>query len=284
MENERNCTCLYISYHRQHLFLWILKAEKPIRFRQVDIYDCFSEKGRKVEVLDLFANETFRKLHFLPEKDEQCKDRSWFLLNDDDSAPKSSGEHDTPDFRLMNEEENQQRDRTFADFYRMIIAPVADLLDEGEIIIVPDRFLFKVPFSALVDESVKYLSETFRIRIVPSLKTLKLIQDCPVDYHSQTGALVVGGPVVGEVCYNGEVYTPDRLPFAREEAEKIGRLIGAHTLLGEEAMKEAVLRRISSVSLIHFAAHGNDERGEIVLALPPFMNSTAQEEDYLLTT
>ena len=183
----------------------------------------------------------------------------------------------------MNEEENQQRDPTFADFYRMIIAPVADLLDEDEIIIVPDRLLFKVPFSALVDENEKYLSETFRIRIVPSLTTLKLIQDCPVDYHSQTGALVVGDPVVGEVCYNGHLYTSGRLPFAGEEAEMIGRLLGAHTLLGKEAMKEAVLQRISSVSLIHFAAHGNDERGEIVLAPPPFLNRNPQEEDYLLT-
>ena len=182
---------------------------------------------------------------FLPGKDEQCEDRSWFLLNDDDSTPKSSREHDTPDFRLMIEEENQQRDPTFADFYKMIIAPVAHLLDEGEIIIVPDRLLFKVPFSALVDENEKHLSETFRIRIVPSLTTLKLIQDCPVDYHSQTGVLVVRDPVVGEVCHNGKVYTPGRLPFAREEAEMIGRLLGAHTLLGEEAMKEAVLQRIS---------------------------------------
>ena len=236
-----------------------------------------------MEVLDLFANETFRTLQFLPEKNEQCEDRSWFLLNDDDSTPRSSCEHDTPDFRLMNEEENQQRDPTFADFYRMIIAPLADLLDEGEIIIVPDRFLFKVPFSALVDENEKYLSETFRIRIVPSLTTLKLIQDCPVDYHSHTGVLVVGDPVVGEVCYNGKVYTPGRLPFAREEAEMIGRLLGAHILLGKEAMKEADLQRISSVSLIHFAAHGNDERGEIILAPPPFMNRTPEEEDYLLT-
>ena len=75
----------------------------------------------------------------------------------------------------MNEEENQQRDPTFADFYRMIIAPVAHLLDEGEVIIVPDRLLFKVPFSALVDENEKYLSETFRVRIVPSLTTLLLL-------------------------------------------------------------------------------------------------------------
>ena len=283
MQNERNVTCLYISYYEQYLFLWIRKANKPMRFRQIDINDCFMERGPQIGVHDLFAKEeTFRKLYFLP-LDEQCEDRSWFSFDDDDLTPKSSLEHISPAFRLMNEEENQQRDPTLADVYRMIIAPVADLLDDGEIIIVPDRVLFKVPFSALVDENEKYLSETFRIRIVPSLTTLKLIQDCPVDYHSQTGVLVVGDPVVGEVCYNGKVYTPRRLPFAREEAEMIGRLLGAHTLLGEEAMKEAVLQRISSVSLIHFAAHGNDERGEIVLAPPPSMSRTPQEEDYLLT-
>ena len=283
MQNERNVTCLYISYYEQYLFLWILKAEKPISFRQIDINDCFMERGPQIGVHDLFAKEeTFRKLYFLP-LDEQCEDRSWFSFDDNDLTPKSSLEHISPAFRLMNEEENQQRDPTLADVYRMIIAPVADLLDEAEIVIVPDRVLFKVPFSALVDEKEKYLSDTFRIRIVPSLTTLKLIQDCPVDYHSQTGVLVVGDPVVGEVCHNGKVYTPGRLPFAREEAEMIGRLLGAHTLLGEEAMKEAVLQRISSVSLVHFAAHGNDERGEIVLAPPPSMSRTPQEEDYLLT-
>ena len=183
----------------------------------------------------------------------------------------------------MNEEEKQQQDPTFADFYRMIIAPVTDLIDEAEIVIVPDRFLFKVPFPALVDDSKKYLSDTYRLRIVRSLTILKLIQNCPVDYHSQTGGLVVGDPDVGEVCYNGEVYTPRRPPFAREEAEMVGRLLGAHTLLGEEAMKEAVLQRITAVSLVHFAAHCNDKRGEIVPAPPPSMNRTPQEEDYLLT-
>lgn len=69
-----------------------------------------------MEVLDLSANETFRKLQFLPEKDEQCEDRSWFLLKDDDSTPKSSREHNTPDFRLMNEEENQHGDPTLLIF------------------------------------------------------------------------------------------------------------------------------------------------------------------------
>ena len=285
VQNERNFTCLYISYYEQYLFLWIRKANKPMRFRQIDINDCFMERGPQIGVHDLFANEkTLQKLYFLPQ-DEQCEDRSWFSLDDEDLTPKSSLELISPALHLIkeNEEENQQRDPTLADVYRMIIAPVADLLDEAEIVIVPDRFLFKVPFPALVDESEKYLSDTYRLRIVPSLTTLKLVQDCPLDYHRQTGALVVGDPDVGEVCYNGHLYTPGRLPFAREEAEMVGRLLGAHTLLGEEATKEAVLQRISSVSLIHFAAHGNDERGEIILAPPPFMNRTPQEEDCLLT-
>ena len=35
----------------------------------------------------------------------------------------------------------------------MIIAPVADFLDQPELIIFPDRALYKVPFAALKDES-----------------------------------------------------------------------------------------------------------------------------------
>ena len=166
----------------------------------------------------------------------------------------------------------------------MIIAPVTQLLDETEIIIVPDRSLFKVPFAALEDESGKFLSENFRIRIVPSLTILKLIQDSPADYHSQTGALIVGDPDVGEVLYKGRRETPIPLPCAREEAEMIGGLLGVQPLLQKQATKQAVLQRIHSVSLIHFAAHGDAERGEIVLTPQiPTDSKLPQEEDYLLT-
>ena len=165
--------------------------------------------------------------------------------------------------------------------YNMIIAHVADLLDEPEIIIVPDRVLYKVPFAALKNENGKYLSETFRIRIVPSLTTLKLIQDSPADYHSQTVALIVGEPGVGDVFHKGRLEKLCPLPCAREEAEMIGRLLGAQPLLGEHATKQAVLQRIHSVGLIHFAAHGDAERGEIALTPPDHFSGIPQEEDYL---
>ena len=164
----------------------------------------------------------------------------------------------------------------------MTIAPVADLMKGSEIIIVPDRHLYRVPFPALLDDSGKYLSQTFRIRIVPSLTTLKCIQDSPVDYHSQTGALIVGDPMVGEVLWKGCRKTITPLPCARKEAQMIGRLLGVQPMIGQQATKQAVLQEINSVSLIHFAAHGNAEKGEIILASVRTGSRLPRETDCLL--
>ena len=168
--------------------------------------------------------------------------------------------------------------------YKLIIAPVARFLEGPEIIIVPDRTLYQIPFAALTDESEKYLSETFRIRIAPSLTTLKLINESPADYHCQTGALIVGNPDVGEVHFKGRLTCISRLPCAENEAKMVGEKIGVEPLLGQQATKQAVLQAMNSVALIHIAAHGDAERGEIALA-PSFRipNGIPQEGLYLLT-
>ena len=158
------------------------------------------------------------------------------------------------------------------------MAPVDDLLEEPEVIIVPDRCLYQVPFAALHEkEGTEYLSETHRIRVIPSLTTLKIIQDSPEDYHSNTGASVIGNPKVDRLL---------PLPGARKEAEMVGRLLGVPPLVDEKATKQAVLERISSVSLIHFAAHCNAERGEIALSpipAPNSRNAILPQEAYMLT-
>ena len=68
-------------------------------------------------------------------------------------------------------EENQGPKMNLPLCYKLIIAPVADLLDGSEIIIVPDHSLYNIPFTALPNESGKTLSETFKIRVAPSLTT-----------------------------------------------------------------------------------------------------------------
>ena len=274
MNKNALSSCLYVSCFGDKMFFWILKPNKIIHFRQKTL----QESADKV-----FGNQTFGGS--LDLRQNQCEDRSLFSCVSSPPSCKPSQSDSFKSLRLIEEEEGENHDSkplTLADGYNMVVTPVADLLQESEIIIVPDNLLYPIPFAALMDDNGKYLSDTFRIRIVPSLTTLKLIQLSPADYHSKTGALIVGEPEVSDVYYQGKLLQLNSLPWARKEAEMIGRLLGVQPLLGRDATKQAVLKSMHSVSLIHFAAHGYAERGEIALS-PRSSCGTPNEEEYLLT-
>ena len=283
MNKEPSCVCLYISYVKQDMSFWILKTS-GVKYRTINVCKDFDRVGSIRNFGGFFAK--FRKFSVPPLKN--CEDRSLrpvFERPPTAHVSLTTVQDKVAALRLGESDENDQseREQDLCQVYQMIVSPVADLLHEPEIIIVPDRCLFNVPFAALKDENGGYLSETYRIRIAPSLTTLKLIQDSPVSYHSRSGALIVGDPQVGDVFYQGRIVSLTPLPSARREAERIGRLLGVQPLLGEHATKRAVLQRIHSVSLIHFAAHGDAERGEIALAPVRSSNGIPQQQDYLLT-
>ena len=138
------------------------------------------------------------------------------------------------------------------------------------------------PYAAFMDLKSKYLWETFRISLLPSLSSLRLIQNCPADWHSKTGALLVGDPWVQEVVFEG--MTPEQLNWAEKEVQMIGKMLQSEPLVGKQATKDEVLRRISSAGLVHIAAHGKMETGEIALAPnTPRSSVSPAREDYLLT-
>ena len=168
-------------------------------------------------------------------------------------------------------------------FYNVVIDPVKDLLQGDEVVFVPQGPLFLAPYAAFMDLNSKYLCETLRIRLLPSLSCLRLVKKCPADWHSKTGALLVGDPWVQEVRYKGE-----RLPqlkWAEKEVQMIGEILQTTPLVGKQATKDEVLRRISSVALVHISAHGKMETGEIALAPTTTRSSSLVpvEKDYLLT-
>ena len=278
LRKKRNCICLYISYFQNRLHLWILKASGVLHYRRVSPEENLVQAGLPKDLsLSQFLDYNFRSLGILPTKD--CEDRSLKTIK---LQPLSPAQKSSARLRLVEEDEDEDEDEKVISSlylcYKMFIAPVYDLLDEPEVIIVPDRRLYKVPFAALSEkEGAEYLSETHKIRIIPSLTTLKNIQDSPEDYHSNTGALVIGNPKVNWL---------QSLPAARKEAEMVGQLVGVPPLVEEKATKQAVLERISSVSLIHFAAHGNAERGEIALSpnsCPNSQTALPPKEAYMLT-
>ena len=271
MTKERNSTCLYISYFTHNLFLWVVDANKPTHFELIDTRYLAIERGQVKDFHDFLKDESFRG--YKVPLNQPCEDRSLLALNLSKSSLIAQDDKRAP--RPVVEEKDQSH---LMLCYQLIIAPVAKKLENAsEIIVVPDRSLYKVPFAALIDEKGNYLSKTFRIRIVPSLTTLKIIQDRPADKGTGTNALIVGSPDVSEVPALTE------LPFARVEAQMIGNLLGVRPLIGPQATKLAVLEMMHSADLIHFATHGDAERGEIALTPVSPVRETLQREDYLLT-
>ena len=184
---------------------------------------------------------------------------------------------DPPSTRQGDEGSNRSSkcaDKPLQRLSDLIISPISDLLQSGELIVVPDGPLCLAPWSAL--------SESIRIRTVPSLTSLKLLRDVPLDFHSRRGALLVGDPCTKELPKSRGKSLPE-LPWAREEVEMIGKLLNTPPLTGNEATKAQVLNRLTSVGLVHIAAHGDKESGEIALAPNPGWNTAFPGTDrYML--
>lgn len=150
-----------------------------------------------------------------------------------------------------------------------------------EVVIVPVGPLFLVPYPALVDKDLGFLCEHVRVRLVPTLTSLKLLAECPKAYHSTSGALLVGDPWVETVLFRRRKVK--QLPSARKEVEMIGRILNVEPLIGKYATKAEVLQRLNSVALVHIAAHGSAKAGEILLSPNPTNYERPKEEDFLLT-
>ena len=180
------------------------------------------------------------------------------------------------------DEPKDEKECALKGLYDVFIAPISHLIEGDELIIVPDRSSFFIPFAALVDQNSRYFSETVRIRLVPSLTSLLLLKECPESRHSTSGAVLVGNPWVETVRIKGCKPFP-QLPGAEEEAKMIGKILNIEPLTGKKATKDQVLSRFNSVSLVHIAAHGCPETGEIILSPNLAISDKPEEKDFLLT-
>ncbi|XP_028400826.1 tetratricopeptide repeat protein 28-like [Dendronephthya gigantea] len=170
--------------------------------------------------------------------------------------------------------------------FHFLIQPIRDAIKGNKLIVVPHGLLFFVPFSSLIDENDRYLSQSYSIQVTPSLHTLTFTKEHPHD--SDLGfALFVGNQKVGKISLYGTDFTPTDLPKAAEEVASLAKLFAARPLVKGEAKKQVVLGLLSGASIIHIAAHGEPKRGEIILAPDLSLNepssSLLNPASYLLT-
>ena len=136
ISNESNCTYLYLSYFERSIRAAILKLGEDTYFSDEEEADIPTLMAEHVVDLDDLFNKSFRSFGVLPR--ELCEDRS---LDDTDYHDES--------LAPFRGNETADTDRDLQMFYKLIIAPVANLLTGPEIVIVPERSMFRVPFAAL---------------------------------------------------------------------------------------------------------------------------------------
>ena len=211
-------------------------------------------------------------------KPVMCEDRSM-----DDPADEGRQElsHCRGPDEKTDTHDTQDEGSVSKTLYDVVIAPILHLIKGNELIIVPDSSSFLIPYAALMDQHSRYLSETLRIRLAPSLTSLRLLAECPEGYHSSSGAFLVGNPWVETVRIKGKKI--QQLPSSEEEVQMIGKMLNIEPLTGKNATKDQVLSMLHSVSLVHIAAHGRAETGEIILSPNLASSETPKEKDFLLT-
>ena len=257
MSSHLPLNTIFMAIGKKELIFWVCQKGKEVELRR-------KENSSQDEIKTFFQ--------YLVDKigardNVECEDRSLKLARDKRSAVKRPPQDDrqTQDLHLQK--------RALCTLYDAIIDPIQDLFSGSELVFIPEGPLCLAPFAAFMSPDSKYLCESFSIRVAPSLTSLKMIAQCPVDYHHKSGVLLVGDPCVQDVT------NLEPLPCAREEVNMIGEMVGSTPLVGRQATKDEVLRRLGSVALVHIAAHGNIETGEIALA----PNSTCSEADFILT-
>ncbi|XP_031562505.1 tetratricopeptide repeat protein 28-like [Actinia tenebrosa] len=274
--------------------IWVLSHQSPPYFHPSKIKGSISnlvEKSyNKLKVREGIKCED-RSLGLPDVEDQDIENERVSSLILDQNTTKE-GESDKvdnkTDARCIYDEDHDTDEKPLELLYDELIAPVHHMLVQDEIVIIPDGGLYMVPFAAFQDPKTgQFLSETKRIRLAPSLATLKVLQESSDDEHDRTGALIVGNPKIGQVEFEGSVRSFIDLPGAEDEAKEIAKLFGVEPLIGSQATKEAVLQKLHvGVSVIHFAAHGSEKNGQILLAPSASSlatNSIPDEEDFVLT-
>ena len=273
MLNNISSSTIFLSVSENKINIWLLLKEKPVLHRQKTLCRHFSENA---------AAETLQSLIQLALENNgvrtnvNCENRSLDVLRENCYTVVRSS-------KKCSQQTLQEDNLPLAALYSYVIAPILELIEGDELIIVPDGPLWLAPFAALQNPFSKYLCESFKVRLIPSLTSLKIIANCP-KFHSSSGALVVGDPDMSEVTNSQGDQILEQLPFARQEAQMIGQILNTAPITGKLATKCEVLKQISSVAVVHIAAHGRMETGEIALSPNPERESqTPAEEDYMLT-
>src|SRR6266542_3183785 len=145
------------------------------------------------------------------------------------------------------------------ELYTLLIAPAEQQLRSvGTICIVPDSFLWNVPFQALMTPSEHFLIEDHSPYYAPSLSVLReMNRKKSTGETTNTSLIAFGNPVVGKDDQLNADLCP--LPEAEQEVSSIAKSFdekNSRVFIGRDASEKSFKTLAPAYSIVHLATHG----------------------------
>ncbi len=144
------------------------------------------------------------------------------------------------------------------ELYSLLLSPAEKQLQNATLCIVPDSFLWNLPFQALMTQDERFLVEAHPLYYAPSLSVLhEMRRNASSTKRTDSSLIAFGNPVIGKTEQRNEELCP--LPEAEAEVNSIARSFspqGRKVLIGREAKEQTFRTLAPAYSTIHLATHG----------------------------
>lgn len=166
---------VFIALDENSINVWMMCERKELAFKRTEIDDGYLLDENAITFMSRLNQDVFEEIGVAGDDAEELS----LVTLTSETTPAQ-----------------RQKEKSLRMYHDLVLGSIEGLVQGGELIIVPDGPLCLAPFVAFVDSTSRYLCETFKIRIAPSLTSLKLIRDCPDDSRAFSSAdvLLVGNP------------------------------------------------------------------------------------------
>jgi CHAT domain-containing protein len=145
------------------------------------------------------------------------------------------------------------------ELYATLLRPAEPQLKGVDTIcVVPDGFLWNLPFQALMSANNRYLIEDHSLFYAPSLSVLRAMTKHKPNSPKKNASLIAfGNPVIGKDEQRNEELCP--LPEAETEVTSVAKTLNpmnSKVFIGREASEKTFKTLAPTYSTIHLATHG----------------------------
>jgi len=145
-----------------------------------------------------------------------------------------------------------------SELYTLLVAPAEQQLrNRDTMCIIPDSFLWNVPFQAVMTPGEHFLIEDHAVYYAPSLSVLQEMNREVTSEKMRASLIAFGNPVIGKDEQRNADLCP--LPEAEQEVSSIAKSFDSKTsklLIGRDASEKTFKALAPSFSVIHLATHG----------------------------